>query len=171
MRKIRILAVVTALLLCGCGRQKPAPAPVGEPIPAGVEQAQPCSAVMPWSDLKMNLISESPTGACWESPDGECCWVTTLSDPDPEQAIRELTGFPSEQLHPFRQERFGMEEYRFSWTANNEDGTYLCMGQVHRDENYCYGMAVCWREDAGPETRALCSEVYANYGLYIDEGA
>lgn len=172
MRKIRILVcLAAAMLLCGCSRRKSAAFPAVEPIPAGVEQAQPCSAVLPRSDLKMELISESPAGACWESPDGECCWITTLSGPDPDKAMLELTGYPAERLRPFRQERFGMEEYRFSWTVNNEDGTFLCLGQLHKDDNYCYGLAVCCREDAGPETRALCSEVYANYELHYEEGA
>ena len=171
MRRIWIFAGLAALLLCGCSGRKEAPAPVGEPIPVGVERELPYTAVLPRAETAMRMISESPAGACWESPAGDCYWVTTLSGPDVDQALRELTGFSAEKLRPYRQERFGMEEYRFTWTTENEEGTYLCLGQLHRDENYCYGLAVCWREDADGVTRALCSEAYANYGLYYDEGA
>ena len=171
MRRITMIAVLLALLFCGCAStEKPAPEIVLEHVPVGLEQMKPLSAILTKADLEMTEISESPAGVCYESPDGQCCWYTTVSGPDPEAALRELTGFPSERLHPVRGTGFGMEEYRFCWAAENEEGTWLCIGQLHCDGEHSYGLAVCCREDADAETRALCSEVYANYGLYYDEG-
>lgn len=170
MRRIWIAAVALTLLLCGCAQKSAAPELVLEQVPVGLEQKKALTAILPEADWKMEKISESAAGTCYEAPDGQCFWYTTVSGPDKEQALRELTGFSSDRLHPVQGKRFGMEEYRFSWTTENEEGTYLCTGQLHCGADFCYGLAVCCRQDADGATRALCSEAYANYGLYFDEG-
>ena len=171
MRRIWIAAVALTLLLCACAQKKSAaPELVLQQVPVGLEQKKVPTAVLPEAEWKLEKISESPVGACWEAPDGQCFWYTTVSGPDPEQAMRELTGFSSERLRPVQGWSFGMAEYRFSWTTENEEGTYLCTGRLHCGEDFCCGLAVCCREDADGETRALCSEVYADYGLYADGG-
>ena len=165
--------VALAALLWGCGRREPDRGPTLTVDAVELEQdwVKPCTALLPEAETALVRIAESPAGVCWEAEDGSCYCVATVSGPDPEAALRELTGFSPEQLHPLRQRRFGMAEYRFSWVTATDEGTFLCTGQLHQDEAWCYGLAVCCREDAAPAIRALCSTVYANYGLYYDEGA
>ena len=172
MRRILVLVVLSALLLCGCAnRAAPAPELVLDNVPTGLVVRKPLSPILPHADGVLIEVASGPAGSCYEAPDGQCFWYTTVSGPDPDAALRELTGTTRERLCPVCGTRFGMEEYRFSWTMENDEGTWLCMGQLHCGTDYCYGLAVCRREDADAETRARCAEVYADYGLYYDEGA
>ncbi len=88
----------------------------------------------------------------------------------PQQIMTAMTGYSVEQLQPIKTQRYGMDEYRFSWCSTGEEGTLVCTGALLADENYCYSLQFRVKESAAKETAACREQVMSSFSLNYDEG-
>ena len=118
----------------------------------------------------MQTFSASGAAQSCSAQDGSYeITATVLTEDDPENAIRALTGFDADRLQIVRTTRFSLPEYQFAWSAATGEGERLYRAAMLCDERYCY--ALCFSVPAGSGTSydSIQESVFASFGLYYDE--
>lgn len=173
MKRCVVCAVLCLLtLVCGCGRQEAAREVffVQDEIEAPTQQRLRYTIRFEPPDGAKEVLKTEDVTRC-EAEDGSYV-ITTQVFPfeTAAEAIRAMTGSEAEALRPVETRRMDMAEYRFCWCVEAEHGTYLCTGDLLADEDCCYGIAVCLREDAAPEYREMRKTALETFSLFYDEG-
>ena len=170
MKRCVVCAALCLLtLLCGCRTREAQEAFFVQDTVPDVPQLRYTIRFEPPDGAREVLKTDDVTRC--EAEDGSYV-ITTQVFPSESaaEAIRAMTGTEAERLAPIRTTRMDMAEYRFSWCAEDERGTWLCTGDLLEDEDCCYGIAVCLREDAAPQYRELKQTALATFSLFYDEG-
>ena len=84
--------------------------------------------------------------------------------------MQELCGAGPEALHPIKTTRYGMEEYRFSWCREADDGLYVCTAAILEDDGCCYSLVFSAPEAQAKACRGVRRQVMESFALFEDEG-
>lgn len=167
-RCVACLAGCLLVLLCACG----AP-PAEEVFTVQNVPMEPPPALRYTISVELPRLekTEQTEDRClYEAEDGSCWACTQIFRCSAREALEQLTGRDPERLALIRTRRMGMEEYRFSWCAEGEEGAWLCTGDLLEDGQTCYVLAVCLREQTAKEDRQILETALETFSLNYDEG-
>ncbi len=88
----------------------------------------------------------------------------------PESAAKTVSGFDASELTILQTSRFGLPEYQFAWVSQTEQGSRLYRADLVLDGVDCYAVICSRPEDAGSAADDEIRQVFASFGLDIDEG-
>lgn len=161
MRKIWI--ALLALLLMGCGREKPAMETVADewaaPVmasPRQVEARLPEGAIVP--ELQCD---ESQVYLC----DDYDLILETRQAGDLSATVRAVTGMEPGELTMMRTQRDDVKRYDFVWSCAGENGEVIGRGAILDDGCYHYCMSVLRDADKIRKSQIVWSDVFGSFRL------
>ena len=123
MRKLFLIGLALALVLCGCGARETLETIADDiPVESVLGQMREISVRLP--DGAVSPVLKSEAEQLYLSEDYEIL-VQTCPAGNLNDTIRKLTGFDKEQLTVMETEQDGAKRYDFVWAAAGEDGERL----------------------------------------------
>jgi hypothetical protein len=153
-------------MLCGCqGEIKDVLETVEDEISVFSEDKYMEISVFIPQDTGTVQLSQTP--ASFVSEDGDYHVQTRrLLVSSAESALRQLTGNANATV--LQTTRFQLPEYRFAWTEQGEEN--ICYrGRMIQDGDVFYAVLIGVKESAGNRYDTLTTQVFASFGLYVDE--
>ena len=139
MGKLKILAVLSVLLLCGCGAEETMETVADDIVVPVLAQMR---------SIYVELPSDSASPAVESGADRlyQCgtydIRVQTLSAGDFNGTVRSLTGYDAENLTVMHTIRDGFDCYEFVWASAGETGDQVGRALVLSDGSYHYCVSV-----------------------------
>lgn len=162
MRKLFLIGLALALVLCGCGAKETLETIADDiPVESVLGQMREISVRLP--DGAVSPVLKSEAEQLYLSEDYEIL-VQTCPAGNLNDTIRKLTGFDKEQLTVMETEQDGAKRYDFVWAAAGEDGERLGRAAVLDDGSYHYCLSVL-RDAQGKKSQVVWSEVFSSFGL------
>ena len=157
---MKVLLMVMALLLCGCGAKETMETISDEPVQAVMAQPREISVRLP--DNAVAPVLEGEKEQVYMCEDYEII-IETLSAGDLDGTIRSICGYSQEQLTIMETQWDDVTRYEFVWAAAGEKGDRLGRAVVLDDGEYHYCMSVL--RDAEAITQVVWRDVFASFSL------
>lgn len=162
MRKLFLIGLALALVLCGCGAKETLETIADDiPVEPVLGQMREISVRLP--DGAVSPVLKSEAEQLYLSEDYEIL-VQTCPAGNLNDTIRKLTGFDKEQLTVMETEQNGVKRYDFVWAAAGEDGERLGRAAILDDGSYHYCLSVL-RDAQGEKSQVVWSEVFSSFSL------
>ncbi len=154
------LVILSMLLLTGCGKEHFET--IGDeftPLPAEPQ------AVISLCELPQQTPVYSADGGVLQFCDGYTLFQQVLPSGDLQQTLKQITGYPSDQLQVFTRQQEGCQRYDFVWTCAGEGGDMVCRGSILDDGAYHYAITVMAQEDHSGELTAVWNEIFTSFRI------
>lgn len=162
MKKMRIVAAVFALLLCGCGTEETI-----ETI--SDEIVRPVSAHMQQIYLELPAEAASPTVESGSDRLYQCetyeIRVQTMDCGDLNATIQTLSGYEKDSLTVLETRKDGYDSYEFVWASAGETGDQVGRGMILCDGHYHYCVSVLGDAACARENRVYWEELFDSFSL------
>ena len=162
LKKIRISAVLLALLLTGCGAEETMETVADEIL-------QSVTAEMHQIYLELPAQAASPAVESDADRLYQCdtydIRVQTLAGGDLNRTVRSLSGYDRESLTILKTVRDGWECYEFVWASAGECGVQVGRAMVICDGSYHYCVSVLGDADCMQENRLPWDDMFASFRL------
>ena len=157
---MKVLLMVMALLLCGCGARETMETISDEPVQAVMAQPREISVRLP--DNAVAPVLEGEAEQVYFSDDYEIV-IETLSAGDLDATMRSISGYGRDQLTVMETQWDHVTRYDFVWAAAGETGDRLGRAVVLDDGQYHYCMSVL--RDAQAVSQVVWRDVFASFEL------
>lgn len=157
---MKVLLMVMALLLCGCGAKETMETISDEPVQAVMAQPREISVRLP--DNAVAPVLEGEAEQVYLSDDYEIV-IETLSAGDLDATMRSISGYGRDQLTVMETQWDHVTRYDFVWAATGEKGDRLGRAVVLDDGQYHYCMSVL--RDAQAVSQVVWRDVFASFEL------
>ena len=168
MKRLSALALALAALLRGCASRQ-----VWERVsdPLADPEERVCSVMFTLPDgASEEAISGTQARRVYTDPAcGYEIVAERMETPSLEAAVKRLTGFSFDALHPLKTTKCGLPEYRFAWYASGDEGGRLYRADVLKDEGYCYALVFSVPEGSGTAYDSTAEAVFASMSLFYEE--
>lgn len=166
MKKVLVVCGILAMLLCGCSKESVPLLVLADEVPSLPNtQKYQISVCLP-DHMTEAVSSSTDDSRLFEAPDGSYFVMTQItSGQTAEETIRQMTGFDAKQLGAMKTKNMSLPEYRFSWCTEGENGMLTCTGIVVADEDFCYALQFCAREEAGKDCADARKQVLSSFSL------
>ena len=157
---MKVLLMVMALLLCGCGARETMETISDEPVQAVMAQPREISVRLP--DNAVAPVLEGEAEQVYLSEDYEIV-IETLAAGDLDATMRSISGYGRDQLTVMETQWDHVTRYDFVWAAAGETGDRLGRAVVLDDGQYHYCMSVL--RDAQAVSQVVWRDVFASFEL------
>lgn len=157
---MKVLLMVMALLLCGCGARETMETISDEPVQAVMAQPREVSVRLP--DNAVAPVLEGEAEQVYLSEDYEIV-IETLAAGDLDATMRSISGYGRDQLTVMETQWDHVTRYDFVWAAAGERGDRLGRAVVLDDGQYHYCMSVL--RDAQAVSQVVWRDVFASFEL------
>lgn len=164
MRKVYVIFVLTAIMLCGCSSPK-AYETVQDPADQ-IKQATPLQPVveLPQEAVQQTLASDDNDQVYF--CDGYVLTLQVTDGGDLQKTFLQTTGFSPEQLCVIKTKQSNADCYRTVWTAAGDTGDQVGQCAVLDDGNYHYILTAMADADAsGALTNGAWQALFRSFRL------
>lgn len=168
MKKL-ILVVLSAMLLCGCGREElPVFETVGQGAYEPVSKPEPgrISILIPEQAASETMTDGS--GGQLYTWDGNILQLLTMEGGSLERTVASITGFSPSELTVMQYAKGDLTYYQTVWSTADEQGIMLGRALIADDGNYHYCLSLLSPEDA--DTQPVYDQLCATFSVRSEDG-
>lgn len=166
MKKILIMLVAAALLLCGCGPQETFETVLDALDTGELESAKQVTFELPKEAAVTTM--ESTDGAVLYLCDGYNLFVQTLAGGDLNRTIKQVTGYPKDQLTVMQTQMGQNRKYSCVWTAAGEGGDQVGRAVILDDGSYHYCVSVMADAQVSGKLMPVWQELMSSVSVSTD---
>lgn len=166
MKKLWIMLVVVALLLCGCVSQETFETMLDVLDTGEIEIAKQVTMELPKEAAVTTM--ESSDGAVLYLCDGYTLFVQTLAGGDLDRTMKQVTGYPKDRLTVLETKTGGTKKYSCVWAAAGEGGDQVGRAVILDDGNYHYCVSVMSDSEISGELTPVWQALMSSVSLSTD---